>query len=249
MSEAIKKVAIVTGGATGIGYAIATQLAEDGFAIVVNYHASVDAANALVQTIVAKGGQALAVQADLSKVSEAETLIQLTLEKFQRLDVLVNNAGVTDDTLMLRMSEAQFDKVINTNLKGVWAMCKFALKPLMQSGSGRIINIASVAGMMGNIGQANYAAAKAGVIGLSKTLAREMASRQLTVNVVAPGFIETRMTAGLSQSIKDTAITMIPLKRFGKPEDIAHMVSFLASDKAQYITGQTFVVDGGMTMY
>jgi 3-oxoacyl-[acyl-carrier protein] reductase len=249
MNEAIKKVAIVTGGATGIGYAIATQLAEDGFAIVVNYHASVDAANALVQTIVAKGGQALAVQADLSKVSEAETLIQLTLEKFQRLDVLVNNAGVTDDTLMLRMSEAQFDKVINTNLKGVWAMCKFALKPLMQSGSGRIINIASVAGMMGNIGQANYAAAKAGVIGLSKTLAREMASRQLTVNVVAPGFIETRMTAGLSQSIKDTAITMIPLKRFGKPEDIAHMVSFLASDKAQYITGQTFVVDGGMTMY
>lgn len=249
MSETSQKVAIVTGGATGIGLAIAEQLAQDGFAIVVNYNASVEAANALVNAITSKGGLALAVQADLSKVSEAEKLIQVTLEKFQRLDVLVNNAGVTDDTLMLRMSETQFDKVITTNLKGVWAMCKYALKPLMQSGNGRIINIASVAGMMGNIGQANYAAAKAGVIGLSKTLAREMASRQLTVNVVAPGFIETRMTAGLSQAIKDAAITMIPLKRFGQPSDIAHMVSFLASPKAQYITGQTFVVDGGMTMY
>lgn len=249
MSETSQKVAIVTGGATGIGLAIAEQLAQDGFTIVVNYNASVEAANALVNAITSKGGLALAVQADLSKVSEAEKLIQVTLEKFQRLDVLVNNAGVTDDTLMLRMSETQFDKVITTNLKGVWAMCKYALKPLMQSGNGRIINIASVAGMMGNIGQANYAAAKAGVIGLSKTLAREMASRQLTVNVVAPGFIETRMTAGLSQAIKDAAITMIPLKRFGQPSDIAHMVSFLASPKAQYITGQTFVVDGGMTMY
>jgi 3-oxoacyl-[acyl-carrier protein] reductase len=249
MSDTSQKVAIVTGGATGIGLAIAEQLAQDGFAIVVNYNASVEAANALVNAISSKGGFALAVQADLSKVSEAEKLIQVTLEKFQRLDVLVNNAGVTDDTLMLRMSETQFDKVITTNLKGVWAMCKYALKPLMQSGNGRIINIASVAGMMGNIGQANYAAAKAGVIGLSKTLAREMASRQLTVNVVAPGFIETRMTAGLSQAIKDVAITMIPLKRFGQPSDIAHMVSFLASSKAQYITGQTFVVDGGMTMY
>jgi 3-oxoacyl-[acyl-carrier protein] reductase len=202
-----------------------------------------------VQSVQAKGGQALAVQANLSQVKEAEKLIQTTLQTYNRLDVLVNNAGITDDTLMLRMTEEQFDRVIDTNLKGVWATCKFALKPLMQSGQGRIINIASVAGMMGNVGQANYAAAKAGVIALTKTLAREMASRNLTANVVAPGFIETKMTAGLSPQIKETALTMIPLKRFGQPNDIANMVSFLASSKAQYITGQTFVVDGGMTMY
>lgn len=244
-----KKVAIVTGGATGIGLAISLQLAQDGYVVVVNYNSSAQAAQELVQQIQANGGQALAVQANLSKVSEAEKLIQKTIETYQRLDVVVNNAGITDDTLMLRMTEAQFDRVIETNLKGVWAMCKFALKPLMQSGNGRIINIASVAGMMGNVGQANYAAAKAGVIGLTKTLAREMASRNLTVNVVAPGFIETNMTAKLSPQIKETATGMIPLKRFGTPEDIAYMVSFLASNKAQYITGQTFVVDGGMTMY
>ena len=244
-----KKVAIVTGGATGIGLAISLQLANDGFAVVVNYHSSAQAAQELVKQIQDQGGQALAVQANLSKVSEAEKLIQTTLDTFQRLDVVVNNAGITDDTLMLRMTEPQFDRVIETNLKGVWAMCKYALKPLMQAGNGRIINIASVAGIMGNIGQANYAAAKAGVIGLSKTLAREMASRNLTVNVVAPGFIQTNMTAKLSPQIKESALAMIPLKRFGMPEDIAQIVSFLASNKAQYITGQTFVVDGGMTMY
>jgi 3-oxoacyl-[acyl-carrier protein] reductase len=244
-----KRVAIVTGGATGIGLAISLQLAKDGFIVVVNYHASKDAANSLVSTIQSLGGEALAVQANLSQVSEAEKLIQTTLQTFQRLDVLVNNAGITDDTLMLRMTEDQFDRVIETNLKGVWATCKYALKPLMQNGQGRIINIASVAGMIGNAGQANYAAAKAGVIGLSKTLAREMASRNITVNVVAPGFIETRMTAGLSPTIKESALGIIPLKRFGQPEDIAYMVSFLASNKAQYITGQTIVVDGGMTMY
>ena len=245
----IKKVAIVTGGATGIGLAISLQLAQDGFTIVVNYHSSAQAAHDLVKQIQGMGGQALAVQADLSKVAEAEKLIKITLDTYQRLDVVVNNAGITDDTLMLRMSETQFDRVIETNLKGVWAMCKYALKPLMQAGNGRIINIASVAGMMGNIGQANYAAAKAGVIGLTKTLAREMASRNLTVNVVAPGFIQTNMTANLSPQIKEAALAMIPLKRFGIPEDIAQMVSYLASSKAQYITGQTFVVDGGMTMY
>lgn len=245
----VKKVAIVTGGATGIGLAISLQLAQDGFIVVVNYNSSSQAAQDLVKQIQDKGGQALAVQANLSQVAEAEKLIQTTLNTFQRLDVVVNNAGITDDTLMLRMSEAQFDRVIETNLKGVWAMCKYALKPLMQAGNGRIINIASVAGMMGNVGQANYAAAKAGVIGLTKTLAREMASRNLTVNVVAPGFIQTNMTANLSPQIKESALAMIPLKRFGNPEDIAQMVSFLASSKAQYITGQTFVVDGGMTMY
>lgn len=244
-----KRVAVVTGGATGIGLAISHQLAKDGFRIVINYHSSKEAAQQLVDSLTSLGAEAIAVQADISQMSGAETLIQTTLATFQRLDVLVNNAGITQDTLVLRMSERQFDQVIETNLKGVWAMCKFALKPLMQSDQPRIINIASVAGMMGNIGQANYAAAKAGVIGLSKTLAREMASRQITVNVIAPGFIQTKMTDQLSPAIKETALTMIPLKRFGQPNDIAQMVSFLASDKAQYITGQTIVIDGGMTMY
>jgi 3-oxoacyl-[acyl-carrier protein] reductase len=249
MSESVKKVAIVTGGGTGIGQAIAEQLARDGLIVVINYNASKDAAELVVAGIKAAGGEALAVQANISQFAEADKLIQTTLSTFGRLDVLVNNAGITDDTLTLRMSEAQFDRVIQTNLKGVWSLCKHALKPLMQAGEGRIINIASVAGMIGNVGQSNYAASKGGVIALTKTLAREMASRNITCNVVAPGFIETKMTAPLSQTIKDAAIAMIPLKRFGQANDIAQMVSFLASNKAQYITGQTFVVDGGMTMY
>jgi len=249
MSTSVKKVAIVTGGGTGIGQAIAEQLARDGLIVVINYNASKDAAEHVVAGIKLAGGEALAVQANISQFAEAEKLIQTTLTTFGRLDVLVNNAGINDDTLTLRMSETQFDRVIQTNLKGVWSLCKHALKPLMQAGEGRIINIASVAGIIGNVGQSNYAASKGGVIALTKTLAREMASRNITCNVVAPGFIETKMTAPLSQAIKDAAIAMIPLKRFGQADDIAQMVSFLASNKAQYITGQTFVVDGGMTMY
>jgi 3-oxoacyl-[acyl-carrier protein] reductase len=248
MSE-VQKVAIVTGGATGIGEAITRQLVQDGFAVVINYNSSAQAADQLVHNLSLEGGKVLAVQANISLLVEAEKLIKTTIDTFGRLDVLVNNAGITDDTLMLRMSETQFDRVIQTNLKGVWATCKASLRSLLSSPSGRIINIASVAGMMGNIGQANYAASKAGVIGMSKTLAKELASRKVTVNVVAPGFIETKMTAPLSEAIKETALTMIPLKRFGQPEDIAFMVSFLASSRAQYITGQTLVVDGGLTMY
>jgi 3-oxoacyl-[acyl-carrier protein] reductase len=244
-----QRVAIVTGGATGIGEAIVRQLSQEGFRVVINYQSSKAAADALVADLKGQGHEVLAIQADVGQFAQAGLLIQQTLDAYQRLDVVVNNAGVTDDALVLRMNETQFDRVINTNLKGVWNLCKQALKPLMQSPQPRIINIASVAGMMGNIGQSNYSAAKAGVIGLTKTLAREMASRQLTVNVIAPGFIETRMTAALNPQIKETALTMIPLKRFGQPTDIAHMVCFLASDKAQYITGQTFVIDGGMTMY
>jgi 3-oxoacyl-[acyl-carrier protein] reductase len=244
-----QRVALVTGGATGIGEAIVRQLVKDGYRVVINYAASKPAAEQLVKDIHSQGGEAIAIQADVSHYQAAGDLIQQTLTTYQRLDVVVNNAGVTDDALMLRMNETQFDRVININLKGVWNVCKQALKPLMQSSQPRIINIASVAGMMGNVGQSNYAAAKAGVIGLSKTLAREMATRQLTVNVIAPGFIETRMTASLSPQIKETALTMIPLKRFGLPQDIAYMVSFLASEKGQYITGQTLVIDGGMTMY
>jgi 3-oxoacyl-[acyl-carrier protein] reductase len=244
-----QRVAIVTGGATGIGEAIVRQLSQEGFRVVINYQSSKAAAETLVADLKGQGHEVLAIQADVGQFAQAGSLIQQTLDAYQRLDVVVNNAGVTDDALVLRMNETQFDRVINTNLKGVWNLCKQALKPLMQSPQPRIINIASVAGMMGNIGQSNYSAAKAGVIGLTKTLAREMASRQLTVNVIAPGFIETRMTAALNPQIKETALTMIPLKRFGQPADIAHMVCFLASDKAQYITGQTFVIDGGMTMY
>ena len=244
-----QKVALVTGGATGIGLAISQQLLSEGFTVVVNYQASQGAADAFVASAQANGQVALAVQANIGVASDVARLIETILSSFGRLDVVVNNAGITEDGLMLRMSEEQFDRVIQTNLKGVWLVCKYALKPLMQAGQGRIINIASVAGLMGNFGQSNYAAAKAGVVGMSKTIAREMASRAITVNVVAPGFIETRMTDKLSDSIKESALTMIPLKRFGQPSDIAHMVSFLASDKAQYITGQTFVIDGGMTMY
>jgi 3-oxoacyl-[acyl-carrier protein] reductase len=244
-----QRVAIVTGGATGIGEAIVRQLSQEGFRVVINYQSSKAAAETLVADLKGQGHEVLAIQADVGQFAQAGLLIQQTLDAYQRLDVVVNNAGVTDDALVLRMNETQFDRVINTNLKGVWNLCKQALKPLMQSPQPRIINIASVAGMMGNIGQSNYSAAKAGVIGLTKTLAREMASRQLTVNVIAPGFIETRMTAALNPQIKETALTIIPLKRFGQPADIAHMVCFLASDKAQYITGQTFVIDGGMTMY
>jgi 3-oxoacyl-[acyl-carrier protein] reductase len=248
MSEA-QKVAIVTGGATGIGEAITRQLVADGFIVVINYNSSAQAAEELVKTLSQQGGKVLAIQANISLFADAEKLVKTTLDTFGRLDVLVNNAGITDDTLMLRMSETQFDRVIQTNLKGVWSTCKASLRALLSSPAGRIINIASVSGMMGNIGQANYAASKAGVIGMSKTLAKELASRKVTVNVVAPGFIETKMTAPLSDAIKETALTMIPLKTFGQPEDIAYMVSFLASSRAQYITGQTLVVDGGLTMY
>jgi 3-oxoacyl-[acyl-carrier protein] reductase len=248
MSEA-QKVAIVTGGATGIGEAITRQLVKDGFIVVINYNSSAKAAEELVAALSQQGGKVLAVQANISLFADAEKLVKTTLDSFGRLDVLVNNAGITDDTLMLRMSETQFDRVIQTNLKGVWSTCKASLRALLSSPAGRIINIASVSGMMGNIGQANYAASKAGVIGMSKTLAKELASRKVTVNVVAPGFIETKMTAPLSDTIKETALTMIPLKTFGQPEDIAYMVSFLASSRAQYITGQTLVVDGGLTMY
>lgn len=248
MSEP-QKVALVTGGATGIGLAISQQLLNDGYIVVVNYQASQASADAFVEDAKAKQQLALAIQANIGVSADVVRLMDTIVSTFGRLDVIVNNAGITEDGLMLRMSEEQFDRVLQTNLKGVWLVCKHALKPLMQAGNGRIINIASVAGLMGNFGQSNYAAAKAGVIGLSKTLAREMASRQLTVNVVAPGFIETRMTDKLSEQVKESALNMIPLKRFGQPEDIAHMVSFLASSKAQYITGQTFVIDGGMTMY
>lgn len=242
------RVAIVTGGASGIGRTISLSLAKKGAFIVINYNRSEDKALALVKEIEELGSKALAVQADISSFDESKKLVEACINEFQRLDILVNNAGVTQDKLILRMQEEDYDKVLNTNLKGSWNMSKHAAKYLLKSPFGRVINISSVTGLMGNVGQTNYSASKAGVIGLTKSLARELASRSVTVNAICPGFIETDMTASLDQSFIDSYLNIIPLKRLGKPEDIGNMVSFLASDLASYITGQTLVVDGGMVM-
>lgn len=240
------KVALITGGASGIGKSITKRLVKSGAMIVVNYNSSKVAAETLVNEIVINGGKAIAVQADVSKFEEAEKLVKATIDKFGKLDILVNNAGVTNDGLILRMKEEQFDDVININLKGVWNMCRHASKHLLRSKEGRIINISSVTGIVGNAGQSNYTAAKAGVIGLTKTLAREFASRGITANVVAPGLIETNMIKGLPEDLVKDYLSKIPLKRFGQPEEIASAVNFLASSEAAYITGQVLVVDGGM---
>jgi 3-oxoacyl-[acyl-carrier protein] reductase len=242
------KVCIVTGGASGIGKAISLALAKAHAKIVINYNSSQTDAEALVQEIEAFGGSALAVKANISNFDEAKNLVDEAIKTFGRLDVLVNNAGITDDTLLLRMTEDQFDRVINTNLKGVFNMVKHSLRPIMKSDAGRIINISSVSGLIGNIGQINYSAAKAGVIGLTKSLAREVSSRNVTVNAVAPGFIETKMTDKLPEEMRAEFLRNIPLKRFGKPEEIANACVFLASDLASYITGQTITIDGGMVM-
>ncbi|MBN2864989.1 MAG: 3-oxoacyl-[acyl-carrier-protein] reductase [Thiotrichales bacterium] len=242
------KVAIVTGGASGIGRAISLSLAKHGANVVINYNRSADKANALVAEIEAFGGKAVAVQADVSQYQDAEKLMQTALDTFGTLNILVNNAGITDDALILRMSEQQFDNVINTNLKGVWNMTKVAAKTLLKSGYGRVINISSVSGVLGNAGQSNYSAAKAGVIGMTKAVAKEFAARGVTVNAVAPGFIESDMTDKLNDEQKQAWQAMIPLKRFGKKEEIAEVVTFLASDLGAYITGHTLEVDGGLVM-
>ncbi len=242
------KVAIITGGAAGIGRSITLELAKRGAKVVINYNRSSEAATSLVNEITSFGGQALAIQADISSFTDAKRLVDETIEHFGILNIVVNNAGITDDALILRMQENQFDRVINTNLKGVWNVCKHAAKPLMKSGYGRIINISSVSGVMGNAGQSNYSASKAGVIGLTKSLAREFASRVVTVNAIAPGFIETEMTKKLSQDVIDAWQGQIPLKRFGSAQEVAYAVAFLASEEASYITGHTLEVDGGLVM-
>ena len=246
MSLLKDQVAIVTGASRGIGRAIALQLAFEGAKVVVNYASSSTAADQLVAEITAAGGEAVAIQGDVSQENQVDTLIKTTLEKFQRVDILVNNAGITRDTLLLRMKLEEWQAVIDTNLTGVFLCTKAVSKIMLKQRSGRIINIASVAGQMGNPGQANYSAAKAGVIGFTKTVAKELSSRGITVNAVAPGFIITDMTSDIKA---EGILQYIPLGRFGQPEEIAGMVRFLASDPAAaYITGQVFNVDGGMVM-
>lgn len=240
------QVAIITGASRGIGKATAIALAEEGAKVVVNYASSSQAAEEIVKNIIDAGGDAIAIQADVSQQEQVETMIKATTDKWGRIDILVNNAGITRDTLILRMKLEDWQSVINLNLTGVFLCCKAVSKIMLKQRSGRIINISSVAGQMGNPGQANYSAAKAGVIGLTKTLAKEFASRGVTVNAVAPGFIETDMTSGLEA---DEILKAIPLNRYGKPEEIAGMIRFLAADTASnYITGQVFNVDGGMVM-
>ncbi|ARF69882.1 beta-ketoacyl-ACP reductase [Paenibacillus larvae subsp. pulvifaciens] len=242
------KVALVTGASRGIGRAIALCLAEAGADVAVNYAGNEQAAAEVVQQIEAMGRKAAMMRADVSKAQEADQLVKDTLEQLGKLDILVNNAGITRDNLIMRMKEEEFDTVIATNLKGVFNCVKAATRPMMKQRSGRIINISSVVGVLGNPGQANYVAAKAGVIGLTKAAARELASRGITVNVVAPGFIETDMTDQLPEDVKAKMLEDIPLAKLGQPEDVAKTVLFLASADSSYMTGQTLHVDGGMYM-
>ena len=242
------KIAVVTGAGRGIGRAIALQFAELGAKVVVNYRNSITQVEELLTAIKNAGGEAFAVRADISREEEAKSLINATVEHYGRVDVLVNNAGITRDNLLMRMTEEEFDSVMNTNLKGTFFCLKHAAAVMLKQRSGRIINISSVVGITGNIGQVNYAASKAGVIGMTKSAARELASRGITVNAVAPGFIQTDMTDGLPDKVKEASLASIPLKRYGTVREIAGAVSFLASEAAGYITGQVLQVDGGMVM-
>lgn len=242
------KVALVTGASRGIGRAIALELAKAGADVAVNYAGSEQAAEEVVQAVLALGRRALKIKADVGSSAEAEQMVEQAIAELGRIDILVNNAGITRDNLIMRMKEDEFDQVINTNLKGVFNCVKAVTRPMMKQRSGRIINISSVVGALGNPGQANYVAAKAGVIGLTKAAARELASRGITVNAVAPGFIATDMTDKLNDEQKAALLPQIPLARMGRPEEIARVVRFLASDDAAYMTGQTLHVDGGMYM-
>ncbi|TLS37333.1 3-oxoacyl-[acyl-carrier-protein] reductase [Pseudalkalibacillus caeni] len=242
------KTALVTGASRGIGKAIALELASQGAKVAVNFAGSEDRANQVVNEIVENGGEAFAIQANVANTEDVQELVKRTVKEFGSLDILVNNAGITRDNLLMRMKEDEWDDVINTNLKGVFNCTKAVSRQMMKQRSGRIINIASVVGVAGNPGQANYVAAKAGVIGLTKTTAKELASRNITVNAVAPGFIETDMTEELSAEVKEGLFDRIPLHRLGKAEDVAKVVRFLASEDSNYVTGQTIHVDGGMVM-
>ncbi|ELC8363350.1 3-oxoacyl-[acyl-carrier-protein] reductase [Clostridium perfringens] len=242
------KVAIVTGGTRGIGRAIALKLADQGANIVINYRNSDKEAEELKAILEEKGVKVLTVKCDISNFEDSKKLMNKCKEVFGKIDILVNNAGITKDTLIMRMKEEDFDNVIDVNLKGTFNCAKHASAIMLKQRFGKIINMTSVVGIAGNAGQVNYAASKAGVIGLTKSLAKELGSRGITVNAVAPGFINTDMTASLSEKVKEEASKNIPLKRLGDPEDVANLVGFLASDAANYITGQVINVDGGMVM-
>ncbi|RXI98041.1 3-oxoacyl-[acyl-carrier-protein] reductase [Anaerobacillus alkaliphilus] len=242
------KAALVTGASRGIGRAIAIELARHGVNVAVNFAGNAQKAEEVVAEVQSFGVQAIAIKADVANSDEVTAMVKQTIEAFGSLDILVNNAGITRDGLIIRMKEEDWDAVINTNLKGVFNCSKAVTRQMMKQRFGRIINISSVVGVLGNAGQANYVAAKAGVIGLTKTLARELANRNITVNAVAPGFIETDMTDELPEEIKQELLKQIPLAKLGKAEDIASVVRFLVSEDANYMTGQTLHVDGGMAM-
>ncbi len=248
MSQLEGKVALVTGGSRGIGRAICLTLAARGAAVIVNYLRNAAAADEVVEAIKAVGGEARALQADVSQADQVGRLFKDATAAFGSLDILVNNAGITRDNVIMLMKPDDFDIVHATNLRSCWLCCKAAARLMMRKRSGSIVNITSVVGIAGNGGQTNYAASKAGIIGLTKSLAKELAARDVRVNAVAPGFVETDMTADLSAELKDAAISAIPLRRLGQPDDIAAAVAFLASADAAYMTGQTLVVDGGMVM-
>jgi len=242
------KSAIVTGASRGIGREIALLLAKEGARVAVNYSGSKDKADDVVKLITESGGEAFAIQADVSDADGVKNMVDKTMEMFGSIDILVNNAGITRDNLLMRMKEDEWDDVIDINLKGVFLCTKGVTRQMMRQRAGRIVNVASIVGVSGNPGQANYVAAKAGVIGFTKTAAKELATRNINVNAVAPGFITTDMTDALSEEVKSQMLAVIPLGKLGKPEDVARTVLFLLSEDANYITGQTIHVDGGMVM-
>jgi 3-oxoacyl-[acyl-carrier protein] reductase len=242
------KVALVTGGARGIGRATVLELAKSGADVAINYAGSEAAAKQVAEEVESLGRKAIIIQANVADSASVGEMVKKVVDEFGKLDILVNNAGITKDNLLMRMKEEEWDAVIDVNLKGVFNCIKAVTRQMMKQRSGRIINISSVVGVMGNPGQANYVAAKAGVIGLTKTTARELASRGITVNAIAPGYIETDMTSKLGEDVKEGMMSLIPLARLGHPEDIAKAVRFLTSEDASYITGQTLHVDGGMVM-
>ena len=248
MSRLDGKRALVTGASRGIGRAIALRLAAEGASVAVNYHSGENEAASVVSEITASGGSAIAFQASVASAEEANRLVDATVEAFGGIDILVNNAGITRDNLLMRLSEDDWDAVLDTNLKGAFLCTKAALRPMLRQRSGRIVNMSSIVAITGNPGQANYTAAKAGLIGFTKTIAREVASRGITVNALAPGFIETQMVEAIPEDLRKQILERIPLGQFGTPDDVARSVVFLASDDGAYITGQVIGIDGGLSL-